>query len=428
MFMDFWEATIARSDWDDAEKKFFYEYARDAEKHQIGVRRIMKIRACCATARVLSGKSLTEILKNLKTLGDLCVKINASKYKAETKQHLKMMLGSLYNFRHNKDRSLKYADRELKQLVEHKIKAADKRLAKAVISREEIREMTKYAKNTEDKAILWLLFESGMRNGEFEQLKKSDIQQIEEGLLVHVPKGKTGEREVVVVEATKYVNAWIEEHPLKDKNAPLWFYSQKRWIKNDKGITVPYTVQEGTLTQAGIAKRIREIVERMNESRKKQGIPPFIKDVNPHNFRHSRASELGGEPGMTEQILCKYFGWEIGSDMPRTYLHLTAEQVKRAVLRTYGKAKEEEEKKIETSWRCPRCKEDVSLALNYCGRCGGSKEGKVISLTEKLRQELDEMKKKDAARDREMEDLSRRLAAITLRQSKSKLGGANRSQ
>jgi len=223
-------------------------------------------------------------------------------------------------------------------------------------------------------------------------MKKSNIQQIDEGLLVKVPAGKTGERMVVVVEATKFVNAWLDAHPIKDNDAPLWYYIRKNWGKESKKV-IPKDHREGALTQAGIAKRIRCVVERMNEYRRKNGMPKFATDINPHNFRHSRATELGGENGMTEQILCKVFGWEIGSAMPRTYLHLTDDQVRRAVLRTYGKTKKDDDAEIITSWTCSRCKEDVPLALNYCGRCGSSKDGKVISKTTMLEEKVSEMER-----------------------------------
>ena len=377
MAFNSWEETFERSDWSDKEKKLFIRFAEDARKNQIGERRIEKYRSVCATLRTISGLPLDKIVKDMDILGNVVAKINSSmKYEAETKQHLKLILGSLYNFVHEGDRSMTYAPKELKKLVRHRIKASDKRLAREIITREEVRELSKAANNTMDKALIWLLFESGARIGELEQMKKPDIRQIEEGLLVRVPAGKTGEREILVVEAASYVNKWLDEHPSKDKNAPLWASSQS----------------DRPLSSAAISKRIRILVERLNERRKKQGIPQFSKSVNPHNFRHSRASELGAEPGMTEQILCKYFGWEIGSDMPRTYLHLTSEQVQRAILRTYGKAKPEEEKKIIIDWNCPRCKTKTPIGQNYCGTCGSPKDGKVISKTAMLEAEIKAMR------------------------------------
>ncbi len=362
-----WKERLAESKWmTDADKTLFLKFADDAVARQIGERRIEKYRSDFASAHYMTGMSLSAMVKDFDGLKQAVSKINGDKqqYSAITKKDVKRQLGSLYNFVHNKERSVEYADKEVKLLIRHQIKAADKRLDKAVLTREEIRAMTRFG-NTMDKAMLWLLFESGMRNGEFVQLKKSDIKQTEEGLDIHVPAGKTGERETAVVEATKFVLAWINDHPIKDDDAPLWLS-----IDTKK-----------PLTQGGIAKRLREIVERLNAHRRKKGIPPFTKPINPHNFRHSRATELAAESGMTEQILCLLFGWRIGSDMPRTYLHLNGEHAKRALLRTYGKAKPDEEKQIITDWICPQCQEKTPLAQNYCGRCGHTKEGKVVNKT-----------------------------------------------
>ena len=405
--MERWEARMERQPrWKECDCELFSKFAKDAQAHQIGERRIEKYRTDLTICNEMTGMGMCEMVKDLKSLTAACTRVNANKeYSFESKHDAKRTVGSLYCFVHYKNRSLKAASLDVRLLVQHLAKGGDKRLARPIITREEIRELSRRANNTMDKAMIWLLFESGMRNGEFEQLKKSDITQIEEGLLVKVPAGKTGEREVVVVEATKFVNEWLATHPVKDKDAPLWQSSQAK----------------KPLKQGAISLRIRKVADRLNEYRKKQGIPPFTKSVNPHNFRHSRASELGGESGMTEQILDKYFGWEIGSNMPRTYLHLTADQVRKAILRTYGKARKEDEKKVETSWLCPRCKEDMPLALNYCGRCGGSKEGKVISLTEKMRQELAEMKKRQADQNKEMDNLARKLAALTVDKTKKGL-------
>ncbi len=374
-----WKRRLLSAEWvDDRSQELFFEFARDAYKHQIGDRRIDKYQSDLFSLHSITGISIFDMVKSMSALESVCLKVNQSKeYETATKRDAKRTLGSLYNFLHNKERSLKYADRKLKEAIAHKTKASDKRIAKAVITREEIRELSKYG-DTIDKAIIWLLFESGMRNGEFEQLKKSDITPMDEGLNVRVPAGKTGEREVVVVEACSYVLKWIDEHPEKSKDAPLW-----------------QSIDTGNaLAQAGIANRIRQMKDRLNATRAKKGIPKFTKNVNPHNFRHSRASELGAEPGMTEAIMCKFFGWELDSDMPRTYIHLTNEQVRRAVLRTYGKAKPEDDKKVITSWICPRCKIENPLALNYCGNCGTGKEGKVISKVVLLEGQIADMKDK----------------------------------
>jgi ribosomal protein L40E len=125
----------------------------------------------------------------------------------------------------------------------------------------------------------------------------------------------------------------------------------------------------------------------------------------------------------------KYFGWEIGSNMSRVYLHLTDEQVKKAVLKTYGKAKPEEEKKIITERFCQRCKEKNPLKAEYCLRCGSNLDsGKVVSSLLLMQQEIKKMReanegmqKRQETQKKLMEELARRLADIIVGQTKREI-------
>jgi len=329
-----WKGRLTRSPyckkWSDNDRELFLKFAEDAKVRAIGDRRIERNRCDLSMLTKICGMTPGQAIKGVEGLKKAVMAVNGClELSAETKKTIKRTLGSFYCFHVLKERSMHYAPRDVKELCRHAIKAADKRLAKPIMTRAEIRELLKYG-DTEDKAMLMLLFESGMRIGEFKQLHKSDITEIQEGLEVRVPPGKIGERKVVVVEATRYVMNWLAENPDKSKNPSLW----------------PVALNGKELGAAAVQKRIRRMVERLNNDRKKKGLPAFTKPYNLHNFRHSRASELGGEKGMTEQILCKYFGWEIGSEMPRTYLHLTDEQVKKAVLVTYGKSRPDEAKEI----------------------------------------------------------------------------------
>ena len=356
-----WQDRLERYGWlDKKEKEFFIDFveASKLKRRPIGDSRADKYLLLMAALHKLNGKGLFENTKDMKNIKAAVFQVNECKrFKFETKKALKWALGIIFNFKHNKEPSLKYAPRELKELSYHDAKASDKRIAREIITREEMRELISYG-NTLDEAIISLIFESGMRIGEFIQLKKSDINPIKEGLEVRVPAGKTGERLIVVVEAKSYVLEWLNKHPIKQGDPLVW--------------TSPETKRP--LTTAAIAKRIRIVAEKLNANRIAKGLPEFNKSVNPHNFRHSRASELGGEAGMTEAIMCKFFGWEHGSDMPGTYLHLTSDQVKKAVLRTYGRAKKEEDKKIVTHRTCPTCKFENPLQyegmeIHACIKC-----------------------------------------------------------
>ena len=401
LFVSKWRERVKASPWmNDGDKKLFSRFATDAGRHQIGDSRISKYLTDANITHLITGRGLMQTTARISGLKRTCGEINNSKkYGVLIKRDVKGFLASLYNFRHTGERSLIDANAKIKACARHKIKAADKRIAKPTISRDEIRELEAHSKDIMDKAMLWLLFESGMRNGEFQKLTIGDVSQTDEGIDVKVPAGKTGERVIVAVEAAKFVNNWLEAHPSKKPSSPLWV--------NEHGESI---------MRAAISRRLRLMKDRLNEYRQKEGIPLFKKSMNPHNFRHSRASELGGEPGMTEAILCKYLGWEIGSPMPKTYLHLTPEQVRKAVLRTYGKAKPEEQKKIITSWICPRCKDETSIGKSYCGRCGSPKDGKVISKTAMLEAELAALRKEQAETKREMAELALSLTKKKLRE------------
>ena len=350
-----WSERIERSPWmSTKDKELFVKFAEDAKLHDAKEKRIEKYRIDLCMAHSITGKDILGMMGSQALLEDAVKRINAANnYSPASKQNSKRTLGSLFCFKHFKDRSLRYAPRAIKEMVSHRFKASDKRVAKEIITREDMRELLNFG-NTLDKAIISTLFDSGMRIGEFVQITKADLTFTDEGVDIKVPAGKTGERRITVVEAKTYLARWLEEHPDKSPNALLWIS--------------PYTLRE--FGARGIEKRIQETVKRVNLFRKKKGLPLFAKPANPHNFRHSCASELGGEQGMTEQIMCKFFGWEIASDMPKTYIHLTDAQVRRAVLAAHGKAKDEEHKKIETHRICSMCKAENPLGKNYCGQCG----------------------------------------------------------
>lgn len=375
-----WEAKAKQIIADEKDRILFLHYYKDATKQtgrrRIGDKRVSKYLVLFGTIRRATNQPVRVAMKNMETLREAIKRVENSDYSASTKQDSIKQMGSLYNFVHEGDRSLKYASKELRRLVDYEPKANEKKAPKPILTREEVRELVKYG-NAFDRAFIFLLYETGARIGEFIGLKKSDISTTEEGMEVFISKGKTGQRRVLVVEATQFVNNWLEEHPLKEANTLLW--------------VSPATKKQ--YTDTAIKKRMRAIVERLNADRKKQGIPLFNKPINFHNFRHSRASELGASGSMNEALLCRYFGWEIGSQTPKTYLHISQEKVNKAVLQSYGKVKPEETKVI-TQRTCPRCKEENSIALHYCGRCGSNLDsGKPVSSFEEMKARLEELEK-----------------------------------
>jgi len=63
----------------------------------------------------------------------------------------------------------------------------------------------------------------------------------------------------------------------------------------------------------------------LDRARSKAGID---KPVNPHHFRHSRATVLANH--FTEAQMCEWFGWVPGSSVPGRYVHLSGRDIDRA--------------------------------------------------------------------------------------------------
>ena len=76
----------------------------------------------------------------------------------------------------------------------------------------------------------------------------------------------------------------------------------------------------------------------LREVAQKAGID---KPINPHHFRHPRATDLAKK--LTEAQLCQYMGWIQSSKEAATYVHLSGRDMDKAILTLHGLAEEETE-------------------------------------------------------------------------------------
>jgi hypothetical protein len=112
------------------------------------------------------------------------------------------------------------------------------------------------------------------------------------------------------------------------------------------------------------------------------------KPVNPHAFRHARATHLAKH--LTESQMKVYFGWTQASEMAAVYVHLSCRDVDDAILQLHGiKSKEEERDEMEPK-ACQRCELENPATNTLCSRCGLPLDEKTA--TEALRAELEQQK------------------------------------
>ena len=224
---------------------------------------------------------------------------------------------------------------------------AKRNFGRDILTQEEVRRIVDAATDYRDKALLFVLYESGCRASELLNLRIRDIEFDSYGTVIRVGRGegaKTGERRVRIFHATPDLRQWLEKHPTKSPDGFLWPSRENK----DKPIH--------RRTLLGLTKKYAKMA----------GIE---KKISPHIFRHSRASHFGSK--LKEPVMREFFGWAKDSDMPATYVHLSGRDVDDALFELYGLQPHEDEPR-ESPLKmqvCLRCKAENSATARFCWRC-----------------------------------------------------------
>lgn len=310
---------------------------------------------------------------NKEDLEKLVAKIEqSSEHAAATKNDFKVALKKFYKLMEGNGR--KYPEK-----VDFIGTTLDKSKQKLPdpLSKEEIEEIIQVCKNDRDRAMYKTLYEAGLRAGELMSLRIKDVKFNSKGVKLNV-MGKTGNRQVLVVESERYLRNWLSKHPFDDRrNYPLWVKVDGNNIdgKTLEDMELSYDYMRINLKRKAVKAGVRVFT---NENGNKTS------EVHPHLFRHSRATHLATE--LTEAAMCEFFGWVQGSNMPQTYIHLSGRDIDGEIMKIYGL--EEEEKKNEKR-ECPRCFKVYKGDESYCPRCGAPLDQEAARKAEDVREAAD---------------------------------------
>jgi site-specific recombinase XerD len=180
-------------------------------------------------------------------------------------------------------------------------------LPQSLLTPHDVQALVEACPNERDRAFIAVLWETGARIGEIIDLEVGHIEDTAVGKQV-VVSGKTGSRRLLLLESGSYLDAWLAVHPTKRHDAPLWCKIDEQQGSPDETISYQYI-------RLWILDKAREHV----------GIE---KPVNPHHFRHSRATYLANY--LTEAQMCVWFGWVPGSRVPGRYVHLSGRDIDHA--------------------------------------------------------------------------------------------------
>lgn len=251
---------------------------------------------------------------------------------------------------------LKGADEEYPKEVrwiKARIKNDRCKLPEELISEEDIKKLVDAASNPRDKALVECLYESGCRISELVTLQIKNLIFDEYGAILRVT-GKTGDRRVRIVSSVPNLASWMNCHPVKSDPEAYVF------VRNMKFVRRGLTPQEPLPAKYPI---IRQMICSLAKT---AGIS---KRVNPHTFRHSRATALANK--LTEAQMKTYFGWVQGSKMAGVYVHLSGRDVDGAILGMYGmQDQKSQEREKFNPVNCSRCNSLNSPGAKFCTKCG----------------------------------------------------------
>jgi integrase/recombinase XerD len=271
-------------------------------------------------------------------LKELVRKIGQMNYKELTKLDHKKVIKKFFKWLDGDDRKVKW--------IKTWMNNGKEKLPEELLNKEDIQSLIKACYNVRDKAVISVLWESGCRVGELLGMKIKNVQFDEKGAVIIV-YGKTGSRRIRLVSSVPHLSNWLEHHPHKeDPEAPLW-------------VSIGSKNHAGQVMYHCLNARLRKIAKRAGIKKK----------VNPHIFRHSRATDLANL--LTEAQMKKYFGWTNDSKMASVYVHLSGRDIDEAILRIHGKLDENEKlthEQLKTQ-KCPICQHENAPEADFCLRC-----------------------------------------------------------
>jgi len=320
-------------------KELILKFADNCFSESLSTGRIVKYIYNLATLSEMLGKKFEDADKE--DIKRIVAEIEKRNYSPWTKRDYKTCIKKFYRWL----RGLDEGDPEETKWIKTSIKVNHRKLPEDMLTEEDIKKLINAAKHPRDKAFVTVLYESGCRIGELGGLKIKNISFDNYGAKLLV-NGKTGARRVRIISSVPYLTEWINKHPFKDDpEAYLW---------------ISYKKDHKPMNHTGM----RTLLLRLKE---KSGVK---KPVNPHNFRHSRATYLAQY--LTEAQMKEHFGWMQSSKMAAVYVHLSGKNVDRALLKVYGIKDNGEEKEVSklVPKKCGRCGEVNEATNKFCKKCG----------------------------------------------------------
>ena len=245
------------------DKKLILGFYRDGVSKGLSIARNIKYLILLSQL----SKMLKTGLKNAKKgkIKDVVVKIEQSKYSEWSKKDFKVAIKCFYKWLGGGE---DYPENV--RWIRANVRNAKHKLPEELLTEDEVKALSDQAEHPRDKALVQVLYESGCRIAELLTLRIRNVSFDDYGAILRV-SGKTGDRRVRIVASAPTLASWLDIHPKRnDSECPLWLSRASRTKLLPFNYSTANVLLRRLAKKAGIRKR-----------------------VNPHLFRHSRATALG---------------------------------------------------------------------------------------------------------------------------------------
>lgn len=245
-----------------------------------------------------------------------------------------------------------------------------------VLTKDEVIRLIQACRNSRDRALIALTYESGGRVSEVCSLRWKDLTIEERGISITTRNHTKGEkrRYIRCVWCRPYVAEWLANYPVQP---------------------VP---PEGPVFVTEHRKSIRSNVYRHQFNRivKRSGIE---KPITIHDLRHARVTHLIND-GYSETTVKLMIWGDVNTPMLRGYLHLSAADIDREFDEKHGFVDTVSSRDPMEPRICPQCYLTNKPDAMYCNRCGASLTDEARRETATTEEELTQLatQNPDAAR------------------------------
>lgn len=262
------------------------------------------------------------------------------------------------------NRFVRWLNDDMKPKAFKDIKSPKKSLQRRKLSKNDMWEWEEALKvigetnSVQVKAMVMTQLNLGARPSEFIDLRYGDIEAKGDFMIINIRDGKTGERKALLYHAVPYLARWMNDHPTKDKNDPLWILedSKKSHRKGDKESAKGKVI---SARYPAIRKRIEVLKARAN----------IDKGSDFYTFRHScaRLLRLWGVP---VEECAKQLGHSV-KEFTETYGRLDTSDRELRHAKAFG-IEVEDSVSAPKPQSCAKCGSLNGAESEFCGRCGSA--------------------------------------------------------